>query len=189
MKKFLLSLVLLTLAPLGASAAVPTPATTRFDLDNSATAGPRTLLGTQLIYGNLHSIKCIYDYAVLGGGTTATPLVLKDVDGGPCELPAGAIVHSGYLNVLTSPRATVYTSSTLAWSTGSGASDLLAGQAMTAYGSTGAGSQGSSLITLIPVGTTTTMIRLPAKVNPTLTVNGILTSGKINVFINYLLSN
>lgn len=185
MKKFIVGVLFLALAPLGALAAVPTATETQFVLDNDSNAGPAMRLGTQITQERIQVKKCVYDYAVLGGGTTATPLTLKDTDGGPCALPAAALILGGYLDVVTDPTATVYTNSTLSWSTGSGASDLLAGKRYTAFTST----LGNTQITLIPVGTTATMIKTRGIVNPKLTVNGILTAGKINLFIQYLLSN
>ncbi len=190
MKKFLFAVLALAFAaaPLQALA-YPSAVNTQVELDSSANSGPHTQIGTQLIYGNQKTLKCIYDFAVLGGGATGTKLLLRDPTGELCKIPAGAVITSGLIDVKKSLAASVYTSSTVALSSGQGASDLKAGQVFTTYDATGV--VGSSTALLIPQGTTATMVKIQgtADVNPYLAVNGILTAGKINVWINFLLSN
>lgn len=179
MKTFLT--LLLALVPVLSFAAFKTPAETRFLMNQGY--GSTVQLGSQLIDKKVHTLKAQYDFANLGG--TSGSKNLLDVDGKAAKLPDNAIVVDCLIDVITAPTSTGVP--TLAISTGESAADIKAATALGSY---------TGLVACIPVGSAATSIKMTAERTPTITVttvsvnaDGTLTAGKLNVLIQYLLSD
>lgn len=157
-------------------AGLPQPAALEQKLNTSATAGPAVGLGSQITTKKIQVMKAVYDFAKLGGASGAT-LTLKDASGGDAIIPKGAIIIGGLTDEIT--NVTVSGASiSLGIET---AVDLLAATA----GATFSGRQA-----IIPVGTAATAVKVTstnAAVTATIT-GGTVTAGKINVFLEYLIS-
>ena len=111
-----------------------------------------------------------YDFAVDGGAVST--ITLRQVAGGP--LPAGAIAHSGAVEVLTADASATGTVALTLES----AADILA--------ATGAAGLTLGLKTIIPVGTGATMIKTTADRGPTMTIaTAALTAGKFRLRLLY----
>ena len=76
------------------------PQTFRAALDSHA---PTEGIGTA-INNNKSLLKCVYNYATLGGATGTIGLVTDT--GVPAVLPPGAIVTRSFLSVITAPAST-----------------------------------------------------------------------------------
>ena len=146
-------------------------------LDSSATAGPAAQLGTKLMRESLKTLVATYDFAVLGGAS-GSALSLRGSDGKPVKLPRNAIVRDCLIDVLTAPES--LGSATIALGTGQAANDLKAALAIGSY---------TGRVACVPVGSAATAIKLTADRTMSATVAvAPLTAGKINVIVDYLLS-
>lgn len=136
-------------------------------------------LGTKLIKESMRSVKVVYDFSASGGASTAAIQLIDPDTGLAAYLPNKAIIRDCVVDVLTAP--TSLGSATVALSSGKSAADL---QAATAIASLTVG-----LHACVPVGSAATAIKLSADVIPTASVAvANLTAGKINVLIDYSLS-
>lgn len=199
MKKFWIRLLLIAAGIL--PAAIPTTALaldlSRTDSDaaqsflnqGSLNVFSRYQMGTQLLTNQKRSVRCTYDFTVLGGSVPAgapTTALLKSstihsasASLVPCILPKGAIITSALVDMITA--VTGGGTATVALSTGQGVGDLKTATAIATF-STG-------ILALTPVGTAATAIKLTADANPSITFAGAaLTAGKFYVLIEYLLS-
>lgn len=178
MKKFILFLLAFAL-PLVAKAEVKVPADVRFVLNQGY--GAEAQLGTQTIDKKVQVLKAVYDFSVLSG-SASTKYSLKDTDGKNAVLPAKAVIVDCLLDVVTAPTS-LSSSLTLAIGTGVGAAstELKAATVIGSY---------SGLVACVPVGSAATAIKIAAESTPTLSVGsqGDLTAGKINVLLQYILS-
>lgn len=177
MKKLFQFLMLVTAFALpGIVYALPIPSEVETRLNLGAVRGPGVQLGYQVISNKAQLLKCKYDYAVQGG--TATSHNLKAVDGSDCLLPAKALVLNGIIDVITAPGSTG--SATIAVGTGVAANDLKTATAKASF---------TGRMDVIPVHTAATAIKLSTVAKtPTMTIGtAALTSGKFNVYIEYLL--
>lgn len=121
------------------------------------------------------TLKCVYDFAVLGGAVSTINLV--DDDGNPAVLPSKAIITQVYSDVVTAPTSGGSATMSLGANT---TVDLLAATAVASWTGTQAG---------IPVGTAATMVKLTAQRNIVMAIAvAALTAGKINVFVDFVLS-
>lgn len=153
----------------------PLPAAVETKLNQSATAGPRVGLGSQVTQKKLNVMKAVYDFTKLGGASGAT-LVLRDAAGGEAVLPAGAIIIGGVTDEVT---AVTVSGASISFGINTTV-DLLAATA----GATFAGVQA-----IIPVHTAASAVKVTAESGVTATITGgTVTAGKINVFLEYLLS-
>lgn len=178
MKKLAFILVALFVLAPKFSLAMPNLTTVEGNLNRSATAGPVSLLGYQVVSNKVQMLKCTYDYAVQGG-SSASAINLRAPDNTNCSLPAKAIVIEGMIDVITNPGSAG--SATIAVGTGNAANDLKTATAKASF---------TSLLDVVPVGTAATAIKITTAKSPTMTIaTAGLTSGKFNVFIQYLLSN
>ena len=196
MKKFLLRILLTAMGLLSAAGPRLSYAIDlgRTDLDavgvsldhgNMSIMG-RYTLGTQAVTNVVHTVRCTYDFSVLGGakgtltlrGSTFTPAspTLQ-----PCIVPAGAIVTNALIDVITNPT-NGSTGATVALSTGQTAGDLYATALI-------GNLTNSELNAGIPVGTAATSIKMAADAHPSIVIaTQPLTAGKFYVIIQYVLS-
>lgn len=121
-------------------------------------------------------LKCVWNFADQGGAVGA--ILLLDDDGKPAILPSKAIITQVYIDVVTAMTSTS-NDGTIALGANTGVDLLAAVDADTLSG----------VVAGIPVGTAATMVKLTAARQITLTVavHALLT-GKINVFVEYALS-
>lgn len=113
--------------------------------------------------------KVTYDYDVHGGaiGTITLPL----------DLPDNAIVHDGLIDVVTAPTSDGSATIALGLNT---TTDLKTATAIASY---------SGIVAMIPVGTAATAVKLTADRSLQLTIGAAaLTAGKLNIFMNYYIS-
>lgn len=178
MKKFLFLLLALVL-PLVASAEVKVPADVRFVLNQGY--GAEAQLGTQTIDKKVQVLKLVYDFSVLSG-SASTVYSLKDTDAKNAVIPANALIVDCMIDVITAPTS-LSSSLTLAIGTGVGAAstELKTATAIGSY---------TGIVACVPVGSAATAIKIASAVTPTLSVGsqGDLTAGKINVLLQYILS-
>lgn len=159
------------------SFAMPVPANAEFRLNHGLSGGSGVMLGYQVISNKVQLLKCKYDFAVQGGATTAA-IKLKAVDGSDCKLPSKAIVKDSLIDVITAPTSDGL--ATIAIGTGQAANDIKAATAIASY---------TGLVAGVPVGDASHSIKMTADRNPTMTIAvAALTTGKFNVFLEYLLS-
>jgi hypothetical protein len=175
MKKLFL---ILALVPTLGLAEYKAPAEVR-DLLNSG-YGATTQLGTQMVDKKIQVLKGTYDFSVVGG-SAGTAYNLKDTDGKDAKIPANAVITDCVIDVVTAP--TSGGSATISIGTGIAATNVDL-KAATAYGSY------SGLVACIPTGSAATMIKTSSEVTPALSIGAAaaLTAGKINVLLQYILS-
>lgn len=157
-----------------------------FILNHSTASSPRAQLGT-LLNKTQNLLVAKYSYAVQGGSTAADISLLTDLKDprSYAKLPDNAVIRNVWIDVLTAPDSGA-TTATLRL-TAQSAGDLLAATTELAFNPTF--QQG------IPAGTTTTFIKLSAdrtiklRVGPLDTGSRPLTSGKFNVYIDYVLGD
>ncbi len=181
MKSFLgLSLLLFSYSALGA---FPGHNDIRDELDLSP-VGARVQLGTQLQEKKKHMIRAQYDYAVQGGAVGVIELL--DVDGKKAQIPGGAIITGCLLDVITAPNTPTANGTVLSFSSGIVGGDLKAAAGFTSSYTP------SGLKACIPVGTAATAIKygtVTQNYTPSMTISSVaLTAGKINLWIEYILS-
>jgi hypothetical protein len=156
---------------------VPLPASVEFMLNSSAVNAPLAQLGTQVTQKKLNVMKAVYDRTVLTGASGAVT-ILKDAAGGQAVIPKNAIVKQVIIDAITTP-------------TGGGASialglnstdDLKAATAVASY---------SGIVAGTPVGTAATSLKVTSTAKAvTATISGgTVATGRLNVFIEYYLSN
>lgn len=184
MRKFLITGILAIFFATNAFAAttatpsVPQPASVKQLLNSSVIHAPRVLLGAQVTEKKVNVMKAVYDFAVLGGTSGAT-VVLRDASGGSAVLPAGAIIKQVMVDEVT--NVTVSAGGTISLGVNT-TTDLL--------GAT-AGASFSGVIAGVPVGTAATAVKVTtanSAVTATFGTNAT-TAGKLNVFIEYYLSD
>ena len=148
-----------------------------YNKNSFSTDGDQPLYpGTELLRYKKHVMVGTYDFSVQGGAVGTVNL--KDVNGNNAQLPKGAIITMGIIEVVTS--LTSGGSATVALGTGQSGSDL---KAALAYGSY------TGLVATIPVETAATSIKLTADNVMTATIaTAALTAGKFNVFVEFYLS-
>lgn len=162
----------------GRNQGVPLPKHVENYLNQSATHAPLVKLGTQVTQKKVNIMKAVYDYSKMGGNVYTT-IVLRDAAGGSAVIPARSII--------TNVMADLYTAMT-----GAGASigigvnsenDLYSQMAITNF-VPGVIGQGKA------TGATGTMIKVWGNSAVTARITGAsITGGKINFFIEYLLSD
>ncbi len=165
-----------------AFAAFPKHADIRYELDH-APVGARVQLGTQLQDKKVQLLRAQYSFAASGGALGTVNLL--DVDGKKAVIPPGALVTSCYVETV-SALGTGFGSPRVAFSSGIFGGDLKLDAALSpTYAAAG-------VADCIQTGSAATALKMPALSNeytPTMTITGAaLTQGKINVWIEYLLS-
>lgn len=189
--KTILSLLLMLTAS-SAFAAYPKPTDIKFELDRTP-YGERVSLGTQITDKKVHILRAQWDHAVQG--STTGSISLYDLDGKPAKLPINSIVTDCLIDVktaITLNSSFAVNAPYFAFSTGvDGVNDLKANVPASAL---------SGVVSCIPVGTAATAIRITTESTPILTITSashsawssttpsVATAGKINVLIQYILS-
>lgn len=176
---------LLSLLALGAAFAVPEahalpdPRNAEFRMNNGpASGGPGVMLGYQVVSSRVSLLKCVLNVAVSGGSST-TAIKLRAVDGSICDLPKNSIVVDSLIDVITTPVTSGAT--TIAFGAGASTSSIKTATAKASY---------TGLLAGVPVGTAATSFKLAARSDVIATVSGqALSTGKINVFLYYLLGD
>lgn len=136
------------------------------------------MLGYQVISNRVSLLKCVLNVPVTGGSSTVA-IKLKAVDGSNCELPNKSIVVDSLIDVITTPVTSGATN--ISFGTGQSTTDIKGATAKASY---------TGLLAGVPVGTAATAIKMTADRIPIATVSGqALSTGKINVFLYYLLGD
>lgn len=134
-------------------------------------------LGTLLVRDKVWVLKGVYDFAKQGGATGT--INLKNIYSNTLYLPKGAVIKDCYLDVITAPTSAG--SATIAISSGKAANDLKSAAQSSGF---------SGIMACVPVSTAATAIKLTADVTPVIVIGtAALTAGKINVIIEYYLSD
>ena len=189
--KFLISLLLMLNVSV-ALGAYPKPTDIKFELDRTP-YGERVSLGTQITDKKVHILRAQWDHAVQG--STTGSISLYDLDGKPAKLPINSIVTDCLIDVktaITLNSTFAVNAPYFALKTGvDGVQDLKANVPASAL---------SGVVACIPVGTAATAIRITTESTPVLTITSashsawssttpsVATAGKINVLIQYILS-
>jgi hypothetical protein len=130
--------------------------------------------GTEL-NGTKNLMKAVYDFEELGGAVGDINLV--DDEGNAAVLPDNAIIHQVIFDVVTAPESGG--SATIAFNANS-AGDMKAATAIASW---------TGIVAGVPVGTAATCVKLTAERTLQATVaTAALTAGKINVFVEYFVS-
>lgn len=134
--------------------------------------------GTEFTINRRGAMVATYDFSVLGGAIGT--IGLKDPDGNPAYLPSGAIIELVTIDATLSPAMASAGSATVALQIQTTA-DLLAVTAVTAM---------TGLVSGIPADTAASMIKLSADSQPQIVIaTAALSAGKMNVLIEYIVSN
>lgn len=186
MKKTILLLTLVSGLAFGAVNVPPVastpgvlPADAETVLNLSATAGPSVQLGSLVTQKKVNVLKAVYDFSVLGG-TSGSTVILKDAAGGPAVLPAAAVIKQVMIDEVTNVTGTGNAAIAFGVNT---SSDLLASTAAASFSNRVAG---------IPVGTAATSVKTLGQYAVVASFSGStgnITAGKLNLFIEYYLSD
>lgn len=173
MKSLILASVLLSWQLLGAPALTSNGA---YELNKASSLHRKYSVGTKLYDAQQFGVKATYNYSVHGGAIST--INLDDHDGKDVTLPAGAVITNCLIDVVTQPNSAGGTA-TLAL-TASSAGDLKAALDEDSW---------SNQIACIPDGTTGNMIKLASAKTLTVAIaSEALTAGKVNVWVEYVLS-
>lgn len=128
-----------------------------------------------VVFREIRTIVGTYDFSVQGGAIGSVNL--KDVNGMDATLPRSGIILNSLIDVITAP--TSGGAATIAF-TAQSAGDIKAALAIASY---------TGLVAGVPTGSAATCIKLTADRTLTATIaTAALTAGKINVIIQYILS-
>lgn len=117
----------------------------------------------------LKTLQAEYDFAVDGGAIGT--ITLRGIDGQGNDLPAGAVITGGYIDVETAPGGT----GTVAL-TAESAGDVRAAATIAAAGR----------ISVVPAGTGATAVKTTVRRSLTMTIaTAVLTTGKFRVVLFY----
>ncbi len=184
---------------------MPSASTVRFLLDHNIMRGDQTKLGTQLTDHKIQLLKGQWSFAKQGGASVLSPsafgIILQDADGKDAVLPTNAVVKMVTLDVIQTPTASASTGFTLPKiSFGVNTpNDLFPSTLATTL---------SGFVAGTPIDTAATFVKVkrvqpagpynpsvfpsPDKGNSALVMNiagGSVLSGKLNVFVEYYLSD
>ena len=175
MKKLLLALILSS----SVFAATAIDESGAYKLNRSSKLFRDLGVGTQLSGGQW--LKGQWSYAVSGGAANAN-LALLDHEGVAVKLPDNAIIQDCLIDVVTAPTSA--TSSGKIALSSNAVGDLKASAvAHTTF-------LADTRVACIPVGTAATAIKMSSEATLRLLVGSeALTAGKINVWVNYVVSN
>lgn len=139
-------------------------------------------LGRKVIEDQTRDIKLTYDFSKQGGAISTINMLRAATPGSSGApsgtLPKNAIVMGCYIDVLTTPTGA---GASIAIGTGQATNDIKTATAVASY---------SGIVACSPTGSAATSIKLTADRIPTVTISGgVVTAGKINVHIQYLLSD
>lgn len=145
------------------------------DLLNKMNSTAQLLRLGSLIEGQQGALRATYDFAVQGGAIGTVNL--KDSDGNDATLPIGAIITQVYIDEVT--NVTSGGSATIAFGANT-TTDLIGATAIASF---------TGIIAGTPTGTAATMVKLTAARTLTATIGtAAVTAGKLNVFVEYVVS-
>lgn len=180
MTKFLLYLTLFAASAFGSS--LPTGPVAGYEFNRMNPVSRKYNLGTHLVDAQSWGTRGQWSFSDQGGAA-GQDLFLHDVDGQNVSIPKGAVLTDCYLDVVTAPTSST-SSGSIAWSS-SDAADLKAATFVSAY------TIGSLIHCTKPSGsyTSATMIRFTSEGFLKVRIGSeALTAGKINVYLQYILS-
>lgn len=149
-----------------------------YQINRSSAVARKYSLGTQAMAAGTLGVKAQYDFAKSGGASG--DITLLDHEGLAVKLPNKAIITNCLIDVATQPTSST-SSGSLAFSS-SAVGDLKAATFVAGYTTT-------SRIACIPTGSTGTMIKLSSEATLKVRIGSeALTAGKINVWVQYVLS-
>lgn len=123
-------------------------------------------------------LKAQYSYAIQGGASGDVTLV--DDEGLAVKLPSGAIIYDCLIDVLTQPASST-SSGSLAFSSNAVA-DLKAAAFVASYTT-------SSRIACLPTGTVGSSVKMSSEATLKVRIGSeALTAGKVNIWVNYVVS-
>lgn len=183
----------------------PSLSTVKFLLDTNQMRGDVTKLGTQLTRHKVQLMTGQYDFAKQGGASVLSPsafgLILMDADGKDAVLPTNAVVKMVTLDVITPFTASATSGFTLPQvSFGVNTpSDLFPSTLATTITGFQAGTPANTVGTFVKVKRVQpsapynpSVLGTPDKGNSALVMNivrGSVLSGKVNVFVEFYLSD
>lgn len=177
MKNFLIMLSVIFAQSLQAAPALT--ANGAYQIDRKDKLNRDNYVGTKLYDAQQFGVKATWSYADQGGAASSD-LTLHDAQGNAVTLPTGAIIRDCLIDVVTQPASSTG-SATLAFSS-KAVADLKAAAAVASYTTT-------TPIVCLPVGTVGTMIKTSSELTLKVrTGSEALTAGKINLWIEYVLS-
>ncbi len=173
MKNFILSIMLVA-----SSAFAILPTGDAYKLDRSSAVAREASLGSNLNEASQWGVKGTWSYAYSGGAASTSYTFKNEWLSENLTLPAGAIIKECFFDVVQAVGS----------STGSGKFSLDANATADLKAAAFANSY-SGRVACIPTGAIASAIKLTASRNIQLTVGSeALTSGKINLFLQYVLS-
>lgn len=171
--------LLIAFSSLVTFAALPVTSTQAYQLNRVSKLFADAQVGTNLRNAQQFGMKAVWDYSVSGGAANSD-ITLLDTERKAVKLPTGAIITNCLIDVVTQPTSST-TSGKIAFSS-KAVADLKASTAIASYTT-------SSRIACIPDGTVGAMIKLASEGTIKIrTGSEALTAGKINVWVEYVLS-
>lgn len=176
------SLLFLVLVAVNAMAAPALTTNGAYELNRRSSVDRKYSSGTKLYDAQQFGVKGTWDYSVSGGAAGGI-LPLLDHERRKVTLPAGAIIRDCLIDVVTAVSAGAPTSARFSLDSKS-VGDLKADSLIIAGGYTT-----TQRIACIPVGTTGTMIKTTSELTVNIRIGSeALTAGKLNVWLQYVLS-
>lgn len=137
-------------------------------------------LGSQLVDNKIQVLRAILDISTLGGAASGSSFTLKDPEGGDATLPDNAIVRQVFIDTITAAASGSGTTPQISFGTDSPPVNFKAATNFTSY---------SGIVAGIPVGTAASAVKMSADTAVAAKVTaGSLSSGKIDLLIEYLIS-
>lgn len=137
-------------------------------------------LGSQLVDNKIQVLRAILDVSSIGGANSGSSYTLKDPEGGDATLPDNAVVRQVFIDTITAAASGSGTTPTISFGTDSPPVNFKAATAFNSY---------SGVVAGIPVGTAATAVKMSADTAVGARVlAGSLSSGKIDLLIEYLIS-
>lgn len=151
-----------------------------YEINRAGDVWAKYQAGTQLLSATQFGVKAQWSFADQGGAASSD-LVLHDLFGQPVKLPAGSIITNCLIDVVTQPVS----------STGSGSLALSSKAVADLKAATFPAGWTTTLpLVCIPIGTVGTMIEATSEMTLKIrTGSEALTAGKINVWVQYVISN
>lgn len=152
------------------------------ELANSGRQGAiqKIKLGSQLVDNKVQVLRAILDVTTIGGVASGSSVTLKDPEGGDATLPDNAIVRQVFIDTITAAASGSGSTPTVSFGTDSTPTNFKAATGFTSY---------SGIVAGIPVGTAATAVKMSAdSAVKAQVLAGSLSSGKIDLLIEYLIS-
>lgn len=137
-------------------------------------------LGSQLVDNKIQVLRAILDVSAIGGANSGSSYTLKDPEGGDATLPDNAVVRQVFIDTITAGASGSGSMPQISFGTDSPPVNFKAATDMTTY---------TGLVAGIPVGTAASAVKMSADTAVAAKVTqGSLSSGKIDLLIEYLIS-